>query len=351
MNVNKDLLLTLLKELCEINGASGNEEKVREYILGKINGKCGCTVLPSGCLIARYTGRKRASKRLMISAHMDEVGLIVTGINPDGTLSFNCVGGVDADAVIGRQVLTECGIYGSVGSKAVHNMTEEERKAPPKFDGLYIDIGAADRDEAQKYIRPGDYACFTCGYYRSPDGFIRSKAIDDRAGCAMMLAMIMEDIPEYDCIFSFVTGEEIGLRGGGTAAFYAEPDLALVLEATTAADIPLAEGDKRCCILGKGPVSSYMDRSTFYDRGLYRLTLKTAEENNIPVQTKMLIAGGNDSGAIHISRSGVRTAAVSVPCRYLHTPCCVICEQDYFDSFALACALTEAIHRCDTPDI
>lgn len=345
MNVNKELLRTLLRELCEINGASGNEEKVREYIYEKIKDKCACEILPSGCLIARYTGRKRASKRLMISAHMDEVGLIITGINPDGTLSFNCVGGVEADAVIGRQVMTECGIYGSVGSKAVHNMSEEERKAPPKFDGLYIDIGAADKAEAQKHIRPGDYAYFTCGYHRSPDGYIRSKAVDDRAGCAMMMAMILEDIPEYDCIFSFVTQEEIGLRGARTAAFYSEPEFAVVLEATTAADIPLSEGDKRCCILGKGPVSSYMDRSTVYDRELYRFTQKIAEENHLPVQTKMLIAGGNDSGAIHISRSGVRTAAISVPCRYLHTPCCVIDEKDYFDSFALACALTDAVQE------
>lgn len=343
MNINKELLRTLLKELCEINGASGREENVREYILDKIRDKCSCTILPSGCIVAEYKGRKAPEKKLMISAHMDEVGLIITGINSDGTLAFNSVGGVEADAVIGRQVMTENGIYGSVGSKAVHNMTEDERKAPPKFDGLYIDIGAKDKAEAEKFIRPGDYAYYTCGYALSQDGYVRSKAIDDRAGCAVMIAMILEDIPEYDCTFTFVTQEEIGLRGARTAAFYAAPDFAIVLEATTAADIPLSEGDKRCCLLGKGPVVSYMDRSTVYDRKLFDLSQKIAKDNSIGWQTKTLIAGGNDSGAIHISRSGVRTIAISVPCRYLHTTCCVIDENDYFDTFALACAMADKI--------
>ena len=306
MNINKELLRTLLKELCEINGASGREENVREYILDKIRNKCSCTILPSGCIVAEYKGRKTPEKKLMISAHMDEVGLIITGINSDGTLAFNCVGGVEADAVIGRQVMTENGIYGSVGSKAVHNMTEDERKTPPKFDGLYIDIGAKDKAEAEKFIRPGDYAYYTC-------------------------------------TFTFVTQEEIGLRGARTAAFYAAPDFAIVLEATTAADIPLSEGDKRCCLLGKGPVVSFMDRSTVYDRKLFDLSQEIAKDNSIGWQTKTLIAGGNDSGAIHISRSGVRTIAISVPCRYLHTPCCVIDENDYFDTFALACAMADKI--------
>ena len=343
MNINKELLRTLLKELCEINGASGREENVREYILDKIRDKCSCTILPSGCIVAEYKGRKAPEKELMISAHMDEVGLIITGINSDGTLAFNCVGGVEADTVIGRQVMTENGIYGSVGSKAVHNMAEDERKTPPKFDGLYIDIGAKDKAEAEKFIRPGDYAYYTCGYALSQDGYVRSKAIDDRAGCAVMIAMILEDIPEYDCTFTFVTQEEIGLRGARTAAFYAAPDFAIVLEATTAADIPLSEGDKRCCLLGKGPVVSYMDRSAVYDRKLFDLSQKIAKDNSISWQTKTLIAGGNDSGAIHISRSGVRTIAISVPCRYLHTPCCVIDENDYFDTFALACAMADKI--------
>ena len=340
--INKELLRGLLKRLCEIDGASGQENRVRDFIIDTVGDKCDCRVTPLGCVIAEYKGGKPAAKKLMISAHMDEVGLIVTGINPDGTLNINCVGGVEADAVIGRQVRLQNGIMGSVGSKAVHNMTEEERKAAPKFEGLYIDIGAVDREGAMKQVSLGDYAYFTCGYAEK-DGIIRSKAIDDRAGCAIMLAMILENALPYDCTFTFVTQEEIGLRGARTAAFDAAPDFALVLEATTAADIPLSEGDKRCCLLGEGPVVSYMDRSTLYDRELYRLSIRLAEEMGIRRQTKTVIAGGNDSGAIHISRGGVRTIAVSVPCRYLHTPCCVINEEDYFDSYALSLAMAKEI--------
>lgn len=342
INVNRELLRVLLRELCEIDGASGQEDRVRNYILGKIGDKCDCRITPLGCIIAEYKGERAAEKKLMISAHMDEVGLIVTGINADGTLNINCVGGVEADAVIGRQVRLQSGIMGAVGSKAVHNMSEDERKAAPKFEGLYIDIGAADKADAEKQVSLGDYAYFTAGFAEK-GGFIRSKAIDDRAGCAIMLAMILERAIPYDCVFTFVTQEEIGLRGARTAAFEAAPDFALVLEATTAADIPLSEGDKRCCILGEGPVVSYMDRSTLYDRGLYSLSIRLAEEMGIKRQTKTVIAGGNDSGAIHISRGGVRTCAVSVPCRYLHTPCCVINEVDYFDSYALSLAMAEKI--------
>lgn len=342
MKINKDLLRTLLKELCEINGASGREDAVREYVIDKIKGKCDYKLTPLGCVIAQYKGRKKTAKKLMISAHMDEVGFIITSVNPDGTLSFNCVGGIDADVTAGRQVTVENGINGAVGSKAVHNMSEDERKNPPKFDGLYIDIGAADKADAEKYVQPGDYAYFTCGYHLD-SGIVRAKAIDDRAGVAIMLAMIIESTLEYDCTFTFVTQEEIGLRGARTAAFDAAPDFALVLEATTAADIPLSDGSQKCCILGNGPVVSFMDRSTVYDRRLFDMSKRIAEEKSIKWQTKTVVAGGNDSGAIHLSRGGVRTIAVSVPCRYLHSPCCVINEDDYFESFALAAAMAEEI--------
>lgn len=342
MKTTNELLSTLLRELCELNGASGREEAVREYILEKIGDKCDCRVNRLGCVIAEYKGRKPAENKLMISAHMDEVGLIITSINADGTLNFNCVGGVDADAVIGRQVVTENGLFGAVGSKAVHNMSDDEKKSSPKFDGLYIDIGAKDRAEAEEHISLGDYAYFTCGY-SDEYGYVRNKAIDDRAGCAIMLAMILNDEPEYDCTFTFVTQEEIGLRGARTAAFEVAPEFALVLESTTAADIPLSSGDKRCCVLGNGPVVSYMDRSTVYDRELFKASKTIAADIGVKWQTKTVVAGGNDSGAIHISRGGVRTCAISVPCRYLHTPCCVINEQDYFDSFALALAMADRI--------
>lgn len=335
-------LETLLHELCMINGTSGGEDAVREYIIGKIKDHCDYHINPLGCIIAEKKGRKKAEKKVMISAHMDEVGLIITNIRDDGTLSFDCVGGVDPDVTAGRQISIN-GLCGVIGTTAVHNLSADERKKPVSFDSLYIDIGAENREEAEKYISLGDYGYFADDYNVSGGKFITAKAIDDRAGCAMMIKMICENTLEYDSVFTFAVQEEVGLRGARTAAYTVEPDYAIVLEATTAADIPLASGDKKCCICGKGAVISYMDRSTVYDRGLYKEAWRICEENDIPCQTKTMVAGGNDSGAIHISKGGVRTLAISVPCRYLHSPSCTAKLFDIESCYALAVKLAD---RC-----
>lgn len=341
--MNTQQLDKLLEELCRINGTSGREERVREYILSKISDKCRCEATPLGCIIAHYKGRKTPSKKLIISAHMDEVGLIATYINDDGTVAVDCVGGVNADAVIGRTVVTESGLTAAIGSKAIHNMTDDEKKTPPSFDKLYADIGAKDKADAERLIRPGDVLYYRDSYIVSADGGVISKAIDDRAGCAIMIQLILEETIEYDVDFTFVTQEEVGLRGARTAAFITAPDYAIVLEATTAADIPLSEGAARCCELGKGPVVSYMDRATIYDRELFDLSRETSSQNGLKWQTKTVIAGGNDSGAINISRDGVRTIAISVPCRYLHTPSCLARLDDFHECAELAGALANRI--------
>lgn len=345
MPADKNRLLKMLKELCEINSISGGEDNVRSYILDKIGGICECSISPLGNVIAEYKCGSAAESSLMISAHMDEVGMIVTSVNSDGTLGFDCVGGVNASVCAGRQVTVGNKLAGCVGLRAVHNLSGEEKEKAINFGSLYIDIGADDSEEALKYAPPGTPVYFLADYtvFGENGGFIRSKALDDRIGCAIMIELILSHTIKYDCVFTFVVQEEIGLRGGRTAAYEVNPDYAIVLEATTAADIPLAEGEKICCRLGNGPVISYMDRSTSYDRSLYRLASELAEQNEIPWQTKTMIAGGNDSGAIHISRGGVRTAAISVPCRYLHSPSCVIKTEDLFDSFELAAALADSI--------
>ena len=157
-----------------------------------------------------------------------------------------------------------------------------------------------------------------------------------------MLDMIENEI-EYDTYFAFTVQEEVGLRGATAAAFGVNPDFAIVLEATTAADIPLASGEKKCCIVGNGPVVSYMDRSTIYDKELYNLSRETAKANGLGWQTKTMVAGGNDSGAIHISRGGVRTMAVSIPCRYLHSPSCTAKLSDMEDSMKLVKLMIEKV--------
>lgn len=333
----------LLKELCLADGISGDESGIRNIITEKIKNFCDYRVDPLGNLICFRKGRKTPDKKLMITAHMDEVGFIVTAIRSDGTLAFDMVGGVDPSVTIGRQVrVGKNHIHGVIGSTAVHNLSKEQREKAPKMNSLYIDIGAENKEDAEKYVNLGDCVYFESEFVELGEKRIRSKAIDDRAGCAMMIRLIREE-PEYDTYFVFNVQEEIGLRGSRVSAFSVQPDFAIVLEATTASDIDGVSGARKVCELGKGPVVSFMDRSTVYDRQLYNLAFDIAKEENLPCQTKTMIAGGNDAGAIHITGKGIRTVAVSVPCRYLHSASCVIETDDFENSYRLVKNLSKRI--------
>lgn len=333
----------LLKKLCLINGVSGDECDVREFIISQVENLCEYRIDNLGNLICFKKGRKAPDKKIMIAAHMDEVGFIVTSIRDDGTLTFGAVGGIEPVVAVGRQVIVgKNNLSGVIGSTAVHNLSAEQRDKAPKMDSLYIDIGASDKADAEKYVRPGDCVYFDSRFVEFGENCIKAKAIDDRAGCAIMIRLMQQEL-EYDTYFVFNVQEEIGLRGSGVSAFAVQPDIAIVLESTTASDIDGVSGAKRVCSLGNGPVVSYMDRSTLYDRRLFKLAFDTAEENNIPCQTKTVIAGGNDSGAIHISGKGVRTMAVSLPCRYLHSPSCVINFKDMENAYKLVEILSEKV--------
>lgn len=316
-----------LKALCQLNGASGDESRVREYIASHLSADEVFTD-NLGNLIVFKKGTKTPKNKIMFAAHMDEVGFMITDVSEDGFLSFGAVGGINSAVAVGRAMRLESGAFGVVGTKAIHQQSNEERKTIPDLAELYIDIGASSREEAEKLAPRGSYAYFDADFFEFGDGFIKGKAIDDRAGCLIMMEMI-NGAPEYDAWYAFTVQEEIGTRGAKAAAFTIAPDIAIVLETTTACDIAGVLGAKKVCELGKGAVVSYMDRSTIYDRGLYKLALETAKANDIPAQTKTMIAGGNDGGSIHVSRGGVRTCAISVPCRYLHSPSCVIKQSDY----------------------
>ncbi|MGN0592972.1 MAG: M42 family metallopeptidase [Ruminococcus sp.] len=335
-----------LKNLCLLCGASGHEKAVRDYILEQIKPYAeSITMDPLGSVIAEKKGAHPASKKLMISAHMDEVGMIVTYCNEDGTMQIAPVGGVDASVVIGRPVVVgDAQMNGVIGAKPVHLLTGDQRKTLPKFSELYLDIGAANGAEARQLCPPGTYVHFLPSYTEMGGGKIRSKALDDRIGCAILLELMAQELP-YDVTFAFLVQEEVGLRGAKAAAYTVHPELAIVLEATTAADLTGAEGDARVCALGEGPVVSFMDRSTIYDAQLYQLAFSECARMGIPCQTKTRIAGGNDSGAIHVSRGGVRTLAISAPCRYLHAPSCVADWQDIEHCLNLTAAMIEAVQR------
>lgn len=344
-------MLEMLEELCGLPGVSGNEAVVSEYIIDKLSKIEGVSFHTDnlGNIIVDKKGEKRATKKLMISAHMDEVGLIINAVTDDGMLRFSPVGGIDPRVVLGRRVkIGEKGIMGVIGTKAVHLQDDDERKSAPDFDKLLIDIGASSKEDALKYVCPGDVAIFDSDPVSFGDGFIKARAIDDRVGCAILLELLSKPMP-YDFTACFVVQEEIGVRGGTTAAFSVAPDMAIVIEATTAADIAFVPKEKKVCFLGKGPAISFMDNRTVYNRRLYNMAFETAKEKNIPCQTKLAVAGGNDAGAIHVSRDGVMTLAVSLPCRYLHSPSCVIKKEDAKNTLLLVnelCAKLAASELC-----
>lgn len=324
-----------LRKLCLLDGISGDEKRVCELIKKRI--KEYDVELQSdamGNLIVTKKGRKRAKNKVMLSAHMDEVGFIVTDINSDGTLRIESVGGVDRKAIYGKSVIIgKDKINGVVSVKPIHLLKSDEKDSVISIDKMVIDIGADSREEALKYVSLGDSVCFTPNYLDKND-VIMAKAIDDRVGCFILTEILRQEL-EYDLICSFVVQEEVGLRGAKAAAYTAEPDFAIVVEATTASDIPGSDDTNNVCCVGKGAVLSFMDRSTIYDKECLNLALKTAEENNINVQFKRAVAGGNDAGAIHTSRGGVRTIAVSLPCRYIHSQTGLIAKGDLESSLEI----------------
>lgn len=333
-------MLELLKRLCDTDAPSGREESVRSIIISEIEGHCEYRIDALGNLIVFKKGKKRSVKKVMLDAHMDEVGFMVTGIDDGGFLSFTEVGGVDTAAFAGARVRIN-GISGVIGTVPVHLLSAAEREKKLSVDALYIDIGAESRSDAEKYVSTGDAGTFE-NEFALYGGMVKSKALDDRIGCALLVEMIKSDI-EYDLYFTFTVQEEVGLRGAKTAAYSVAPDYAIVLEGTTAADIPSVSGAERVCAAGCGPAVSFMDRTALYDRSMYETAFRLAEENGIPCQPKSLASGGNNAGSIQSARGGVRCLAVSVPVRYLHSPACMADISDMENTGRLALLLAEEL--------
>ncbi len=318
------MLKDTIRELCLLDGVSSFEEDVRAYIKAVAAPYADeMRVDPLGNLIVFKKGKKSTGSKLLLAAHMDEVGLIIRSITDEGYLKFSCVGGIDRRVLIGKIVrVGKSRIPGVIGLKAYHLVSEEEEKKVPKVEDLYLDIGTRSKEEAEKLVEIGDFAAFDSDWTEFGSGFVKAKALDDRAGCAVMLELLKEDLP-MDCTFAFTVQEEVGCRGAFGAAFSVNPEIALVLETTTAADLACTPAHKQVCTLGKGPVVPFMDGGSVADRGLFELMRDLAEENQIPWQTKHYIAGGNDASVIQRSREGARTIVVSAAVRYLHAPASV----------------------------
>ena len=338
------MLLDTLKTLCALSGPSSYEGPVRDYLRSRAEAAGAQTRTDGmGNLICVKKGAQAAPNKLMLAAHMDEVGLMVKRITDQGYVKFACLGGIDRRVLIGKPVfLGKDRIPGVIGLKAIHLTTAEEEKKIPKIDDLFIDIGAKSREEAEKLTHIGDFAVFSNSITEFGNGMLKAKAIDDRIGCAVMIELLERDLP-MDVTFVFTVQEEVGTRGAMGAAFSVTPELALILEGTTAADSPTTDAHRRVCYPGKGPVVPYMDGGTVYDRGLFGLIRELAEENRIPWQTKEYVSGGTDARAVQRTKTGVRVAAISAAVRYLHSPSSVGSITDFQQMQALALCFIQAI--------
>lgn len=333
----------LLEKLCTVEGISGDEGSVREIIINEIKPFADEIKTDNlGNIIVFKKGKNRAKAKLMLSAHMDEVGFMVTDITSDGYLKFDEVGGLDRRVVLGKTVTVgKNKVNGVIGVKPIHLSKSDERTAVPKYGEMYIDIGATSKDDVLSVVSYGDSVNFN-SIYENNGYTIKSKAIDDRFGCLALIELIESEL-EYDMYFVFAVQEEVGLRGAKVAAYSVDPEFAIVVETTTAADIAGVEETRQVCNLGDGAVISIMDRRTIYDKRMSEMAFECAKETGAKAQYKRAVAGGNDSGVIHQSRGGVKTLAISLPCRYLHSSVTVANVSDCDDIIKIVSALANKI--------
>lgn len=335
----------LLKILTELNGVSGNEIPVSDFIISQLSGFAdNMTKDTMGNLIFFKKGKNPSGKKVAIFAHMDEVGFIVTDITDDGYIKFSQVGGLDDRILLTQKVsIGNNKIKGIIGIKAVHLQSADERKKVIKTDDMYIDIGASNKEEAMNLVKKGDYIAFDSDYTPLSLSRFKAKAIDDRAGCAIIMDLIKNDYDE-DIYFCFTVQEETGLRGARVLSRRINPDIAFILEATTASDTAFIPEHLYATRLGSGPVLTLMDRGSYSDKELNKFVSDIADEFNIKYQYKLTSNGGNDASAIQTGASGCRVCSISLPCRYIHSPICVADKTDFDAMKILAQKILENIH-------
>lgn len=326
----------ILRELSEAYGVSGNEDDVRSILHDAVREHVDeVRVDALGNLLTVKRGTGEDPMRVMLAAHMDEIGLMVVGHDDKGMLKVRAVGGID-DRLLPGLVLSvgPDRVPGVIGIKPIHLVESDEMKKVSKLDELAVDVGAKSQDEAKEIAPLGTYATFAT-QYRELGGTVTGKAFDDRAGCAVLVELLRGDRFAFDLHAVFTVQEEVGLRGARVAAFAVDPDCAFALEGTIADDIPKEKEGSPTTRLGGGPAITVMDRSFIADRRLVRLLTSTAEDLDIPHQFKQPGIGGTDAGVIHLAREGVPSATVAVPSRYIHSPVALLSLEDFNNTVRL----------------
>lgn len=325
----------LLKQLTEASGVSGNEKEVRNLIISEIKDHVDSIKIDRIGNIIAFKKGKETKKRLMVTAHMDEVGLIVKDIDNMGLIKFTNVGGIDKRILVSKPVLIgNDKIKGVIGAKPIHLQKRQEWARALNMDELYIDIGAKSKEEAEAMVNLGDYITFDSEYVEFGDGLIKAKALDNRVGCSLLINLI-KDIKDISFYAVFTVMEEIGLVGAGPAAYEVDPDISIVLEGTLCYDMPKLDTHMIPTYINKGPAISLVDRTTVYNHEFRNKITSIAEKNGIEYQYRKTSMGGNDSGKIHTTKEGSITSTISVPCRYIHSPASVMSKRDYENTYNL----------------
>lgn len=335
-------MLKRLKQYCNCIAPSGCENKIRELIINDIKDTAtSWEVDRMGNLTAFKKGKKTPQKKVLLSAHMDEIGFMMKYISEDGYIYFDNIGGIDPRVVMGRRiVIGEKQIPGVIASKAIHLQKASERGICVPISEMYIDIGCDDKDSCEQLVQVGDVGTFTPNFEIIGDSVIKSKAIDDRFGCALLVEMLHSEL-EFDTYFAFPVCEEVGTDGAKEIGFRFRPDIAIVIEATTAGDIYNAPKSRHACEQNGGAVLSHMDGGTIYDKHLVDFAKQTADKYGIEYQMKNIVAGGNEASAYQKSGCGTRVLAISTPTRYIHSACNMAVIHDLCEIKEFVSALLE----------
>lgn len=324
MSKTIELDYKLLEKLTQTFGPSGSEEKIRTLIETEIRPYCDELKTDAlGNLIAVKRGK---GQKIMVASHMDEIGIMVTHIDKDGFLRFATIGGVTVDNLPYRRVRFMNGLTGVIGVEKL------DKRSDLKLEKLFIDIGASSREQAEKQITPGAAAVFV-GEFVQTEAHITSKALDDRVGCFLAMTALKQIQSAHELYFVFTVQEEVGLRGAKTSGYAVAPDLAVSVDVTPTGDTPNA---KRLPVkLGKGVAIKVMDHSMITPPQIKAWMAETAQKNGIPYQWEILESGGNDGGALLLTKGGVPTGVVSIPTRYVHSPSETVATADLESALAL----------------
>lgn len=324
--------MKLLKELSEAHGTPGSEDEVRGIMERELSKYCEVEVDSMGNLIAR---KGSGSKKVMLAAHMDEIGLMVKHIDEKGFLRFTTLGGFYDPTLLNQRVYVHIGkgrTGGVIGSKPPHLMKEEERKKVIEYRDMFIDVGARDRKDAGRMgVNVGDYITFDRSFSVLRKDMVTGKAFDNRLGCYVMLEVAKRAEGNFTLYAVGTTQEEVGLKGARTSAYKINPDIAIVVDATTTGDHPGVKEEESAIKLGKGPAITVVDaqgRGLITNPKLKELLINTAKKHKIPYQLEVGEGGTTDATAIQLTREGVPTGVVSIPSRYIHTPVSVANMKD-----------------------